>query len=500
MNYIQVIYVFIATFFLSFGILFFAQSVFIFKTINSRFYFALASLAGTIFVFCSALLSSHEPANFIIIIQRVKVISLLIAILLWIISIYKLYLVKSKIPFIFSIYIAILSVPIIFAKNSFHYPINKISYKFFNQSYCFNYATPHPLLIASLIPICIVLFITGYKLIKTKINIPKTIKSLLVGATALALGTAFHDVLVINGYISAHPLLLDIVLVVFFIATFSIYFDEQKHRVKRLENINKELDRKVKENTEEIDSISQQLWVALQEQKQVCDSRSEMLQIAAHDMKSPLQGIIGYSELLMVQFRDNKPLVDRLNKILKSADDMLYLIQGMLEYEINNATKHEMHISEIKFSELTEYIIDKNLSKAMKKKQNLTFEIEPECKIKGDNKKVMEILDNLIDNAIKYSKLNESIFISVKKDKNNIIFSIKDSGPGLTNNDKQLIFKKFQRLSAKPTAEENSTGIGLYIVNKFVTMHGGKIQIDSEPNKGTTFTITFPKNFQKKSN
>jgi len=492
MNYMQVIYIFIATYFLSFGILFFAQSVFIFKKLNSRFYFALASLSGTVFVFCSALLSTTEPISAIILIQRVKFMALFLSTLFWIISIYKIYFVNSKIPLFLTVYVAVLSVPIVFAKNSFSYPINKITYKFLNHYYCFNYATPHPFLIISLIPVSIILLITGYKFLKTDLNISKTIKNMLIGATVLSLITATHDMLVVNGYITTQPLFLELVLVVFFIATFSIYFEEQRQRVIRLENINKELDKKVKEKTEEIDAISQQLWVALQEQKQICDLRSEMLQIAAHDMKSPLQGIIGYSELLMAQFADNDQLVNRLGKILKSADDMLRLIQNMLEHEVRNVIKDKMQIADINLSELTEYVIDSNLSKAMKKEQNIKQDIEPDCRIKGDNKKVMEIVDNLIDNAIKYSKIKGDIFVSVRNDGENVVFAVKDSGPGLSANDKQLLFKKFQRLSAKPTAGENSTGIGLYIVNKFVKMHGGKIEVDSELGEGTTFKVIFP--------
>jgi signal transduction histidine kinase len=490
----QIIYIFIATYFLSFGVLFFAQSVFIFKKLDSRFYFSLASLTGTVFIFCSALLSTNESFSQVILIQKIKVFSLYLTVLFWIVSIHKLYFQKSILPKFFTVYTLILGVPILFGQNSFSYPINEIAYTFLGQSYSFHYATPHPFIVVSLIPLCVVLLITANKLYKLdSVNISKTIKTLLLGSMVLSFLTAFHDMLVVNGYITSQPLFLELVLVLFFIATFSIYFEEQKKRVERLKNINQELDRKVREKTEEIDSISQQLWVALQEQKHAFDLKSEMLQIAAHDMKSPLQGIIGYSELLMAQYSENKPLVERLGKILKSADDMLHLIQEMLEHEIKSVTEDEMQISDINFSELVVYILDKNHSKAIKKNQNLISEIDSQCRIEGDSKKVMEIIDNLIDNAIKYSRLGGDIFVFVRDKGDNVVFEVKDSGPGLSVNDKQLLFKKFQRLSAKPTGGENSTGIGLYIVNKFVQMHGGRIEVESEPGSGTVFKVFLPK-------
>ncbi len=118
MNYMQVICIFIATYFLSFGVLLFAQSIFIFKTINSRFYFSLASFAGTVFIFCSALLSTHETFSQVILIQRIKVFSLFLTVLFWVISIHKLYFKKSLLPQFFTIYTLVLGIPVLFAENA----------------------------------------------------------------------------------------------------------------------------------------------------------------------------------------------------------------------------------------------------------------------------------------------------------------------------------------------------------------------------------------------
>jgi signal transduction histidine kinase len=102
-----------------------------------------------------------------------------------------------------------------------------------------------------------------------------------------------------------------------------------------------------------------------------------------------------------------------------------------------------------------------------------------------------EVVENLIGNAIKYSPHEKTIWVSVSRyDKDKVRFSVKDEGQGLTEEDMKKLFGKFQRLSARPTGGESSTGLGLSIVKKLVEMHGGKIWAESEGrNKGATFTV-----------
>jgi len=105
-----------------------------------------------------------------------------------------------------------------------------------------------------------------------------------------------------------------------------------------------------------------------------------------------------------------------------------------------------------------------------------------------------QILDNLISNAVKFSPPGRKVYLNILPKNDNINFSIKDEGPGLTEDDKLNLFGKFKRLSAQPTGDENSTGLGLSIAKKLTEAMNGKIWCESEAGKGAEFIVEFPAN------
>ena len=109
--------------------------------------------------------------------------------------------------------------------------------------------------------------------------------------------------------------------------------------------------------------------------------------------------------------------------------------------------------------------------------------------IEADRERLREVIDNLVSNAIKYSPLDKPIWVTVEPVGDEVHFSVRDLGPGLTETDKQKVFGKFQRLSAVPTGEESSTGLGLSIVKQIVELHGGRVWVESEAGQGATFTV-----------
>jgi len=490
MNILQVIYVVIATYFFSFGIFYLAQSIFVFKKLNRYLYFSIASLFGTVFVLCTAFLSTSTYFEYTLTIHRIKFVSLLWAASFWIYSTYDIFFKKSKIPHCFAVFTAIWTIPTIFSNLFFSVPIKLLTFKVLSQSMIYLHGTTGVLYKLCVLGILFVFSLTAYKIFKEKIVLKRKIKGILIVAPAIIGG--IHDSLVLNGYLLNQPLILEFIIFIFLIATFSIFFSEQRERYVRIKNINQELEFKVREKTNQLSNASKQMWNMFREQKQASKLKTEILQIAAHDMKSPLQGIVGYSELLMVQFADNEELVKRLGKILKSSDDMLVIIQNLLEQEVKKAEKQKINISDCNISQITEFIVDRNYPAMLKKEQHLISNIQQGCFAKGDKDRILEIIDNLLNNAIKYTALHGEIRVSVENDSGNIKISVKDNGPGLSSNDQQLLFKKYQRLTPKPTGGEKSTGLGLYIVSKFVKMLNGRIEVNSEIGKGTEFVVFFP--------
>ena len=110
----------------------------------------------------------------------------------------------------------------------------------------------------------------------------------------------------------------------------------------------------------------------------------------------------------------------------------------------------------------------------------------------ADRSAVNQILHNLISNAVKFSPAGTTVHVSVETDSGAAICRVRDEGPGFTATDKAQMFRRYQRLSAQPTAEEPSAGLGLSIVKKLVHDLGSEIECESEPGRGTTFTLRFP--------
>ena len=110
-----------------------------------------------------------------------------------------------------------------------------------------------------------------------------------------------------------------------------------------------------------------------------------------------------------------------------------------------------------------------------------------------DSDRIREAIDNLISNAIKYSPIGGKIIVAVTHEASDTVVRVSDEGAGLSPEDLGRLFGRFQRLSAKPTAGESSTGLGLSIVKRIIDMHGGHVTAESAgPGQGSTFTVTLP--------
>jgi signal transduction histidine kinase len=138
-------------------------------------------------------------------------------------------------------------------------------------------------------------------------------------------------------------------------------------------------------------------------------------------------------------------------------------------------------------------VTDANLPSAVNKQQAISVSAPPNFVTMCDVDRIREAIDNLVSNAIKYSPIGGKITVGVTHEGDNTVVRITDEGAGLSPEDLGRLFGRFQRLSAKPTAGESSTGLGLSIVKRIIDMHGGHVTADSPgPGQGSTFTVTLP--------
>ncbi len=130
---------------------------------------------------------------------------------------------------------------------------------------------------------------------------------------------------------------------------------------------------------------------------------------------------------------------------------------------------------------------------AARKEQTITVAAPPDHAAMCDSDRIREAIDNLVSNAVKYSPIGGAIDLLVARQEGGILVQVRDQGAGLSPEDISRLFGRFQRLSAKPTAGETSTGLGLSIVKRIVDLHGGQIAVESAgPGKGATFKMTLP--------
>jgi len=229
---------------------------------------------------------------------------------------------------------------------------------------------------------------------------------------------------------------------------------------------------------------------AIEKLKLTLDSKREILAIIAHDIKNPLMGIGGSAEMILEK-TDDPEIKKFANIIISSSSRIKNQIVELIESEKSKESIEKLTINKIDLFQIINSSIIYFQRIADKKGQRISLDYNPEIKyeIMIDKNKIMEVFENLLSNAIKYSSLNTNIQVTLDGNKDEVFFSIQDNGPGFSDDDKQKMYGKLQRLSALPTGGEESSGLGLYIVKKFIDMHEGKITLESELGKGSKFTV-----------
>jgi signal transduction histidine kinase/ligand-binding sensor domain-containing protein len=222
------------------------------------------------------------------------------------------------------------------------------------------------------------------------------------------------------------------------------------------------------------------------------EEKNLFLGIAAHDLKSPLQGILLSAERLTGLDEATAQAVG--SRIQRAAQLMVRLIDGLLNVSaIEAGTRAPLQPLELQ--PILEAARERAAEGAQAKGLELLLEPLAEgLQARTHAQLLGEVLDNLISNAVKFMPPGPPgrIRIRAQAGAEGVAVQIEDQGPGFTEQDKALAFKRFQRLSAQPTAGESSTGLGLSIVRKLVERLEGRIQLDSEPGQGARFTLTLP--------
>jgi signal transduction histidine kinase/CheY-like chemotaxis protein len=288
----------------------------------------------------------------------------------------------------------------------------------------------------------------------------------------------------------------DRTLVEIFCSRLSIAFDnvilyEQLHRA------NVGLEERVAERTHDLTTANRRLAAQWARLRQANSFKSEILGTVAHDLKNPLGVILGRTEILKEMIGRAGALDDGVQAQIAYIRDAANRLTGMVDDLVTDAMADALDITirrePVDISVLVREVAEANRPLAARKEQTITVSAPPEHTAMCDADRIREAIDNLISNAIKYSPIGGAIDIIVTQEAGNIVVQVKDQGAGLSPEDISRLFGRFQRLSAKPTAGETSTGLGLSIVKRIVDLHGGRITVESAGHaKGAIFNMQLP--------
>ena len=230
--------------------------------------------------------------------------------------------------------------------------------------------------------------------------------------------------------------------------------------------------------------------------------KSEFVSVTSHQMRTPLTGIKWFTELLLTKKAGvlSDKQTDYLQQVQISNERMIKLVDDLLSVSRMESTeKFKVSTKPEDVVKIFHQVIDGE--KVISDKKNIKIIHEGKCLesfvVNIDREKFFLVLQNILDNAIKYSSNNSTIFVRCRPEKTNLIFSITDCGIGIPKKQQHRMFERFFRAD-NVISTQPGTGLGLYIAKYIVEKHNGKIWFESEENKGTTFYVSLPIDNSKK--
>lgn len=267
-----------------------------------------------------------------------------------------------------------------------------------------------------------------------------------------------------------------------------ILINYQKNRLKRdsgrlLEEKNLQLERanrKLKESEKHLRELNQ--------------TKDKFFSIIGHDLRNPLNALLGFSELISGNSREYtfEEIQKYSNLINEAAKNIHLLIENLLEWSRSQSGNIEYSPSKQHIYPVVEEIIKIFSIQAEEKRIDIDVGVSPETEAYFDRNLVSTIIRNLVNNAIKFTPKGGKVGITSQEAPRELIISVKDTGIGMTGEQTDQLFLLNGTLRSAGTSEERGTGLGLILCREFIDMHGGRIWVESEPGKGSTFHFTLP--------
>ncbi|MFN7684454.1 MAG: ATP-binding protein [Oligoflexia bacterium] len=227
---------------------------------------------------------------------------------------------------------------------------------------------------------------------------------------------------------------------------------------------------------------------------QVEELKTNFLSLVTHDLKTPVARIQGLAEVLLLKGASRLAQSDQqsLRTIIDSTEELNRFISSILELAKIESAKLKPQFESKDLNVIVERAISTFSALARAKGCRIETELEPLFPIQMDVSLLQKVINNLIDNALKYSPNGSTIRVQTREINGKVQFSVTDPGVGLSEEEQSLLFQKFYRVKNAQTQHVSGSGLGLYLCKFFVEAHSGSIELQSSPGQGSTFTLTLP--------
>jgi len=237
-----------------------------------------------------------------------------------------------------------------------------------------------------------------------------------------------------------------------------------------------------------------QLRIAKEAAEAVAQTKTEFLANMSHEIRTPLNAILGYTELILDKIYGDVPekIQEVLERLHTNGRHLLSLINDILDLSKIEAGQLTLSLSDYSMQEVVHTVFTTVESLASEKNIELKVSVASDVAYgRGDEQRIVQVLLNLVGNAIKFTEVGE---VRIKVTTTDDIFSVSvsDTGPGISDADQQRIFEEFLQADSSSTRKKGGTGLGLSIAKRIVEMHGGRIWVESTLGKGSTFLFTLP--------
>jgi two-component system sensor histidine kinase/response regulator len=259
----------------------------------------------------------------------------------------------------------------------------------------------------------------------------------------------------------------------------------------------KEVQDTIKRYQAQLEAQNRLLQENYEQLRKLGEQKDEFVRIASHDLKNPITCILGFADIINSRIPPGTIMTAETHsltaRIAAQCRVMKKIIEDFLDFQALEDGQIKLTLEAVDLNELARDVLERNAGYAAKKMMTSHLDLEPSSLlVHADKSRLNQVLENFVSNAIKFSPEGQQVTVCTRRTESGVLVEVRDSGPGLTDEDMKNLFVKYAKLSNLPTGDEKSTGLGLAICKKVVEIQGGKTGARNNPEGGATFWFELP--------